>query len=100
MYLLPPVTLWRALTALVALFLCTACDDSSADSAIVADAGSGSDSEVDAGAGSGAGSGALNPCWLEGVPVEKCPVQPRGAPSISENDLPTARATPDSPAPH
>ena len=76
MYLPPLVTLWRALTALVALFLFTACDDSSADSAIAADAGtgSGSDSEVDV----GAGSGALNPCWLEGVPVEKCPVQPRG----------------------
>jgi hypothetical protein len=78
MYLPPPVVLGRALTALVALFLFTACDDSSADSVIAADAGSGSDSEVDAGAGSGAGSGALNPCWLEGVPVEKCPVQPRG----------------------
>ena len=30
------------------------------------------------GSGSGSGSEAAATCWLDGVPVEKCPVQPRG----------------------
>jgi hypothetical protein len=30
------------------------------------------------GSGSGSGSEGVATCWLDGVPVEKCPVQPRG----------------------